>query len=473
MIASAGKLPFKTKIAFGSGSLAFSLKDYGFNTLLMLYYNQVIGLPTAWIGITILLATLVDAVADPVIGQMSDHHVSRLGRRHPFMYAAALPVTIGYLLFWSPPDAAPIVQCAWLLVTSIIVRVGIALFEVPSMTLVAEFTSDYEERTSLSLWRSVFLAVGLVGSGVIAMKVFLAPTAEFPLGQLNPSGYVHYSIFAAVIMFVTILVATRGTQDRVPTLAQPKPRVEGENLLSNLKMLLADRAYVSMVLCIFFFAVAGGIITTLGLYANTYFWQLSASQIGSLAGVGGIGALIGLIASGTAKKLDKKHLTLFAYIIALAGSSILIPLQLSGVINLKGAAIMPYLSIQYIVVFASVTTAIVMSGSLLADVSDHLELKTSRRMEGLMFAALIMIQKGVSGFGVFLSGMILSLIAFPEKADPMTLDQGISNQLGLIYLVCIVVLIILALIALHFYPITRASHERTLEALRSIRESNA
>src|SRR5262245_16734198 len=118
------KLPMRTKIAFGSGSLAFGLKDQAFAAFLMIYYNQVIGLSAAWVGLAMFIATLANAVADPLIGQWSDRFQSRLGRRHPFMYASALPLAIAYLLLWAPPDAAPEVQFAWLLVTAILVWVA-------------------------------------------------------------------------------------------------------------------------------------------------------------------------------------------------------------------------------------------------------------------------------------------------------------------------------------------------------------
>jgi glycoside/pentoside/hexuronide:cation symporter, GPH family len=468
MSESTKKLPTRTKAAFGFGSLAFGIKDQGFNTLLMLYYNQVIGLPATWVGLTILVATLVDAITDPVVGQLSDHHKSRLGRRHPFMYASALPVAVGYLLFWAPPDAAPAFQCAWLLVTSIVVRVGIGVFEVPSAALMAEFTNDYDERTSLSIWRSVFLALGLVGGGMVALKVFLKPTPEQPLGQLNAAGYEQYGICAALVMFAAILIATRGTQSQVPKLNPPKPRVTGENLLSNLKLLLVDRAYISVVACIFFFAVAGGITSTLGIYVSTYFWKLTAAQLGALAGAAGLGAILGLAASSLAGRFGKRNLTIGAFAVALISSLLLVSLKLTGVIDIEGEAAVPYLMIQTMVVSATVAVGLVMGGSMLADVADRIEFKTGRRMEGLMFAAMIMTQKSVSGMGVFLSGMVLSVIAFPEKADPATIDPAIITDLATVYVLSLGVLVTLALVAVSFYPITRESHDRTVAALRGV-----
>jgi GPH family glycoside/pentoside/hexuronide:cation symporter len=47
---------------------------------------------------------MFDAVSDPLVGVWSDNTHSRLGRRHPFMYGAALPLAVAYFFLWSPPE---------------------------------------------------------------------------------------------------------------------------------------------------------------------------------------------------------------------------------------------------------------------------------------------------------------------------------------------------------------------------------
>ena len=94
--AKTGKLPWTTKLVYGLGTVAFGIKDNGFNALLMIYYNQVVGLPAAWVGAAIMLAMAADAALDPVIGQWSDSLRTKWGRRHPFMYASVIPVAIFY-----------------------------------------------------------------------------------------------------------------------------------------------------------------------------------------------------------------------------------------------------------------------------------------------------------------------------------------------------------------------------------------
>src|SRR5690242_9994548 len=84
----------RTKLLYGSGSIAFGVNDQSFAYILPFFYNQVIGLPAIWVGTAIVFAMTFDALADPIVGQVSDNLRSRFGRRHPFMYASAIPVAL-------------------------------------------------------------------------------------------------------------------------------------------------------------------------------------------------------------------------------------------------------------------------------------------------------------------------------------------------------------------------------------------
>ncbi len=130
-----------TRVAYGFGAVAFGVKDNGFKYLLLFYYDQVLGLPVLMTGLAIAIAFVVDSIWDPTVGYFSDQLRSRLGRRHPLMYAAALPVAASYFLLWNPPAGlSHLGLFAWLVGISIGVRAMITLYETPSTALVAELT---------------------------------------------------------------------------------------------------------------------------------------------------------------------------------------------------------------------------------------------------------------------------------------------------------------------------------------------
>ena len=98
------KLSVGTKFAYGIGQVAEQIKNQGFNAFLFFYFTQVLGLAGTLAGAAVLIALVFDAVTDPLAGSLSDNWRSKRGRRHPFMYAAAGPLAITWLLLFLPPE---------------------------------------------------------------------------------------------------------------------------------------------------------------------------------------------------------------------------------------------------------------------------------------------------------------------------------------------------------------------------------
>ena len=101
---SPDKLTIKTKLAFGVGATGEGATNWIFAGLTFFFYNQVLGLSGSLTGLAVLIAIIFDAVSDPVMGSVSDRFISKLGRRHPFMFAAPFPTVIAIYLMFFPPD---------------------------------------------------------------------------------------------------------------------------------------------------------------------------------------------------------------------------------------------------------------------------------------------------------------------------------------------------------------------------------
>src|SRR5262245_46882902 len=139
----------------------------------MFYYNQVLGLPGSLAGIAIFIAMMIDAACDPLIGYWSDNTRSRIGRRHPFMYGAALPVAIVYFLIWHPPALGEFGLFIFLTVAATLVRLFVSAYETPSTAIVAELTGDYDERTRLLSLRYMFGRAGGLAMAFLMWQFFM------------------------------------------------------------------------------------------------------------------------------------------------------------------------------------------------------------------------------------------------------------------------------------------------------------
>jgi len=108
-VGAAARIPIRIQAAYGAGSIADGVKNGAFNAFLLFYYTTVLGLPGKWSGLALLIALCLDAITDPLVGSISDNFraqpgsiLSKLGRRHPFMFAAALPSGLCFYGLFAP-----------------------------------------------------------------------------------------------------------------------------------------------------------------------------------------------------------------------------------------------------------------------------------------------------------------------------------------------------------------------------------
>jgi GPH family glycoside/pentoside/hexuronide:cation symporter len=463
-------LPARTKVLYGIGSVAYGVKDNGFQFFLLLYYNQVLGLPEAWVGLGIMVALLVDALVDPLVGYVSDHWHSRWGRRHPFMYAAALPVASAYWLLWSPPGGLPPAQLfAYFVVVAVLVRVCITFYEIPSASLVPELTDDYDDRTAILSFRFFFGWWGGLGMAVAAYAIFLQPDASHPTGVLNPTGYHHYGVAASLMMLVAILVSALGTHAYIPQLRRPPARhtLGARGAFRQVAETLSNRSFVALFVAGVFAAIGVGITSALAIYINTYFWELSSTQMSVLVLPLFLSALLAVgIAPALSIRLGKKRAAIAVSIAALVMSPAPIALRLLDLFPANGTPfLVPAVLLFNVVSVTLFITSGILTASMVADLAEDSEVATGRRSEGVFVAANMFVQKAVSGVGIFASSLLLGAVGFPRGAQPGAIDPAVVWRLGFVYVTLLVTVYAIAIGFLSTYRISRESHEENLRRL--------
>ena len=462
------RLGLDIKVFYGLGSLAYGIKDNGFSTLLLLFYNQVIGLPAGLVGLAIFIALVLDAVIDPLVGQLSDRLRTRWGRRHPFMYASAVPVGLLYLLLWNPPVGAPeLASLAYLVGVAILVRTAISCYEVPSAALTPELTSDYHERTSILGYRYVFGWIGGMGMLLLAFIVFLAPTARFPLGQLNPAGYRHYAIWAAAIMTGSILLSALGTHREIRRLPQPPRRTDAIGPLKGILRALKNRGFSILLVGGVFSYTVQGLNFALSTYFNTFLWRFPASTLAifTVCVLAGVGLSFGY-ASLASRRIGKRRATVWA-----TGSYVVIasaPLMLRyfGLFPANGdPLLLPLLMLDTVIATMLGVAGAILGASMMSDVIEDHQVRTGEREEGLFFAGSFFMQKCVSGLGLLLSGLILALVGFPAQAFPGRVPGAVLQHLTLVYVAATVLFGLVSAAVLSRFPLSESDHAERLEAL--------
>ncbi len=466
------QLPLHTKIAFGAGTISDGVKNTSFNTFLLFFYTQVVGLSGSAAGTVILLALIVDAVTDPLVGHISDHFQSRWGRRHPFMYAAALPMGVCFVLLFNPPaDASTTMQFAWMLVFTIGVRVAMTFYAVPSSSLTAELTDDYDERTGLVSFRILAGWLGGLAAAQVGYLVFFAPSEAYPDGRLNAAAYGDYALLCGAVIIVAILICAIGTHRLIPQLHQPAPgqHFSFTQFFRELKQVFSNRAYLVLVLMILIVATATGFTDVMNLYVTTYYWEFSTDEIAVAVAAAAVATVLAFAVTPVlSRRSDKKTVMTWTMASITFIGPLPVTLRLFDLMPANDSALLLPIIVAYtgFIVFVAVVVMIV-AGSMIADTIDLNERDYGVRQEGMFNAAWSLLSKATSGIGGFIAGVALDVIAFPARALPGEVDASTVDALGIAVGPGIFIFWVTALVILGFYPLTREKHHAVIEGLRA------
>ena len=159
------------KAAWGIGSVG-TVTVLTINSLLLLFFmTSVLGLAPALAGSLLFGAKLIDAIAAPVLGGVSDSWKGAMGRRAPFLLAGAFVSGLGVAMVFNPPAAFDTMLPVWIMMSLIVIALGYTLFNVPYMAMPAEMTDMPAERTSIMSWRITFVSIGGLITGMVPQLV--------------------------------------------------------------------------------------------------------------------------------------------------------------------------------------------------------------------------------------------------------------------------------------------------------------
>jgi GPH family glycoside/pentoside/hexuronide:cation symporter len=167
------RLPLWIKFLYGSGDWGISSIGMMRSIFYAIYLTDVVGLEPRLASFGALAGIVWDAVNDPIIGIISDRLNTRWGRRRPFLLWFAIPFGLSFIILWSAPDwDNQIALMAYVTFAFMLADTLQTLISVPFLSLTPELTPDYDERTTLTSFRSFFQLLGAL-SVVIAAPLIV------------------------------------------------------------------------------------------------------------------------------------------------------------------------------------------------------------------------------------------------------------------------------------------------------------
>ena len=465
----------RLKAAFALGSSAESIVLTVTNGFLLLYYNQVRGVPAEWVGMALAAGLVVNALFDPLIGSWSDRTNSRWGRRHPFMFASIVPAAALFWAVFNPPAAlGHLGEAVWLCVVNVLLVQAMTVFHTPHLAFGGELSDDYIERTNVMSWNMFFLWLGDTAGWLLSFAVFFRAARGQPNGALDPSRWPSFTVTIALVVLLCLAISSWFTRSRIPYLpvrAPSTPAFGGREFMRDLGRALSNRSYVVLLVGFFFLSLMSGVRNGLWIYTATFFWRLTNDQIsffvvGSLAGY-----VFGAVAvSELHRRFDKRWTGMVALLVYCIGPAIPLALGWLGIMDAQTSHLVPILigfSVLQHAPYSIMTTTIY---SALADIADENELRYGIRQEGVLYSTRTLFAKVDQAIGTALAGWVLTLVAFPAGAIPGRVPGTVLDGLAAAFVLSTVP----GLCAVFFYGmlrVSRESHASTQAALAERRVS--
>jgi GPH family glycoside/pentoside/hexuronide:cation symporter len=463
-------LSFTTKLYQGIGAIPDTVKNWTFNTFVLLYYNQILGLDAKRVSVALAIALVFDAVTDPLVAAWSDNLATRWGRRHPLMLAGAVPLGFAMYGVFAPwPGLGDDGLFVWLLAFVMLTRGLMTLYFVPWAAIAAELSDDYDERTSVMSYRyAVGWTIGI--SFPLFVYTFVLPTtAAHPVGQLNPAGYPLLAIAAGVLLTAGALATTLLTRREIPYLRQhavAPPRFSFAGAARDLRRALQNRQFALVFVIVLLISAIAGTTANLQIYMATYFWGLNTSQLRWFS-LASIGALVAFpLVAAAQSRWDKRSIFLTCSVISLLEGLLVVSLRFLDVLPENGNPRLLAILVGA-TTFAAAIAVIhgILGASVVADVLDDHELRTGFRQEAMFNAALSFSGKAVSGIGIVIGGMILDLVALPRGIAPADVPAAAIQRLGWIVGIGVPLLYLIPIALTTRYRLTRAAHTEIRRAL--------
>ncbi len=412
------------KLCYGAGDIYGGGAFLIFSMLYMNFLVLVEGLPVVATSLIVFIGKLWDAVTDPWMGRISDRTRSRFGRRRLYFLIGIIPVFLSFIMmFYSFGMQSTLAKVFYYTFAYMFFGTAFTIVMVPYNAILSDMTSDYDERTSFTTVRMLF-------SGAAALLAAVVPGILIKLvgggvnGPAQKNGYLLMACVMATIFGLCWLVAFLGTREK-----QDLPPVEKVSmgdwfgLFKNkayrnyLGIFLSFQVGVDLVLALFIFY-----IDIVVLKYQSYELVMGVLLVFSLVFM----AIMGWVAQKKGKAfplfigMPVWILTMIAFLFVKSDTPVVVLCVLAGLIAVGSSS-------------GNLST-----WSMLTDVYDIDEIRTSRRREGVYSGLTTFLRKFASGVAVLLLGFGLRLLGFDQaqynllKAENASFDPAAYAQSTLV-----------------------------------------
>lgn len=405
----------RDKIGYGLGDFGCNMSFAFINNYLMVFYVTCMGIKAKHFAVIILLAKIFDAINDPIIGGICDaSKPGKDGKFKSWIKWASLPLLVSsILMFIYAPNAPYALKIAMCLGLYCVWSVAYTSVNVPYGSMQSVITTQSDERSSLSTWRSV-------GAMLAQIPVMiLLPKLVYDSKTSNPRGNVFIYIVGVMglIGFVSFILLRKLTTERVePTVNN----VQKFNYFKTLASFFRNKPMMGVTISsVAYLALMMTVTNSMQYVFMCYFKNTKIIPIATI--IAGLPIGLGIvITKPLLKKFTKKQLCTYPFAISAVAAGIATFVRFDN----------PYVWIAFIGVSMFGTCFyLTLMWALVADCIDYQEEKTGRREEGSIYATYSLFRKIAQGVGASIIALSLDLTGYSEKLDALSQAEGVPEKI--------------------------------------------
>jgi len=376
---------------------AYSLGLFGFQAIVGLlnsyqaeFDGSILGANVSIVAILILIAKIVSAAADPVVGGIMDRSKSKKGKFKPMIIYSLIPLLVFSAVVFVKVPFSGFGLYAWIFITYLIWSIAMTMGDVPSQGIASALTPDPTERTNVVSISNTFKQIGFSACVVIVPVVCLIIKGGSRV--IVAKGETDDPMIASEYLFTAILTALFGCIlfALIPLVNKERVRVESNEKITAKDMLYALKENKPLMLVIVSYFLGFGRQMAMGIQVQAANVLLGSQNLVAVLGiVTAIGSMISMaICPVLIKKMGEKKVYILLSVYGFAASVLSFIVGHFWFRNPENTVltILFYASLFLIgLQFAAVT---LMPMIMTADCVDYYEYTTGKRMEGAAYSIL-------------------------------------------------------------------------------------
>ncbi len=461
---------------------AYSLGLFGFQAIVGLlnsyqaeFDGSILGANVSVVAILILIAKIVSAVADPVVGNMLDRSKSKLGKFKPMIIYSLAPLLVFTAVVFLKVPFKGVGLYVWIFITYLIWSIAMTMGDVPSQGIASALTPDPTERTNVVSISNTFKQIGFSACVVIVPIVCLI----IPGGSkvIVEKGQTDTPMISSEFLGTAILTAVFGCVlfALIPLLNKERVKVESNEKTTAGDMVRALKDNKPLMLVIVSYFMGFGRQMAMGIQVQAATVILGSQNLVAVLGiVTAVGSMISMaLCPMLIKKLDEKKAYILLSVYGFAASVLSFIIGHFWFQNPENTVltVLFYASLFLIgLQFGAVT---LMPMIMTADAVDYYEYETGKRMEGAAYSILTLTIKVCLALGTAVGLVFVSASGYYGALESGNFTNGTKDIIFFAYTALPGILALLSVIPMLKYDIVGEKKQKISAELQKRRAAKA